>query len=509
MSKKKKSKKGKNKGKKRAGAKKGAKKKPNQKVKKKKQKCPQIRLVELVEVVTRGTAEAPVKGVAKAPTKKTPLQGANKVVVRPAKKSARQYINLPRNVDGQEKPHYGRYIELRARVKWKDKKMQGQPLTGKTVHFSCTRTNGKGRPAQIYNDGKESFGSGGDKTTAQTDAKGWTSVVKFNLSRFGGDKFKIAAQADEDGKGKKGSKKKTGNYMVWRKLYYKVTCMKRHDGTNYSNRVSESKLKKKYKNLFIEIKRTGNIKIADWSSVIEKGDARTWVDNKSGGAAGARTISFGLIDTLVKGAPIEIERTYNPASTSFTDDFSGYAFDLSAQNKWLVSVKYYDKNAAPPVWHNIPNGKVSLNLVGVKHKLKIDLSSIVTPTLPVNQLRLKVKLKKRKELSGVSSGPATIVGMRWRENSYPAKKTSATLHTMLHEAGHFLGLAPTKLPDAAGSNNPNWYNNPGVGNHCKYNTNKCIMYHSFRMTLSFCPNCSQSLKARDLTSPKVSATSNY
>jgi hypothetical protein len=416
MSPKKKKSKGKrkNKGKKRAGAKNAAKKKPNQKAKKKKLKCPQIKLVELVEVVTRGTAEAPVKGVAQTPTKKTPLQGANKVVVRPAKKSARQYINLPRNVDGQEKPHYGRYIELRARVEWKDKKMKVQSLKDKTVHFDCTRTNGKGRPAQIYNDGKESFSSGGDKTTAKTDDKGWTSVVKFNLSRFGGDKFKIVAQADEDGKGKKGPKRKTGNYIVWRKLYYKVTCMKRHDGTNYSNRFSKSKLKKKYKTLFIEMEQTGGVKIADWSSVIKEGNAKTWVDNKSGGAAGDRTISFGLIDTIVEDSPLPAVSLYfEPNKKIYTKHLKDYAFDLSAKDKWLDSAKYRDKNVTPTVWHDIPDEKVSLDLVGVKHKLTIDLSSIATATLPVKRIKLKVRLIKQDDFSGLSDGPATIVAMRY------------------------------------------------------------------------------------------------
>lgn len=496
------------------GAKQDIKKNPPEKNKEKEKKCPlqEVKLVELVEVVTEGKGEVPVTGVADAPKGGVPVPWKSELagLKRPTNPE-RQYINLPRKFRGfghGGAPHHGRYIELRARVK--SKGAASGSLAGKTVHFSCTPTYGTGRPGQIYEGGKEGFGHQKLATLrTYTNKDGWTGVVRFNLSMYGGDKFKIAAQADENGDGKpEGKKLETGNYQVWRKLFYKVACMKRYDGTNYSGRIDEGEQKKKYKDLFIELERTGNIKTASWSSVIEKGNAKTWVDNASG-AAGDRTISFGLIDTLVKGDPIEFEKTYNPTNQNFTKSLRDYAFDLSAQNKWLVSAKYRDKNVTPETFHNIPNAKVKLDPDGLKHKLTIDLSSIVTLALPVNQLRLKVKLKKRKSLSGVSSGPATIVAMRWREDHYPLKSTEATLHTMLHEAGHFLGLAPKKLPDAAKSNNPNWYNNPGVGNHCKYDTNKCILYHSFRMTLDFCANCSQSLRARDLSSPKVSATSDY
>jgi hypothetical protein len=134
-----------------------------------------------------------------------------------------------------------------------------------------------------------------------------------------------------------------------------------------------------------------------------------------------------------------------------------------------------------------------------------------------------LNLKKRDFLSGLSSGPVTVVAMRWRERNYSGSEGDATLHTMLHESGHYLGVAPKKLPNERQTDNSYYYDEAslgvGVGPHCSKNVEnpeaveqlpaspECIMYHEFRLTLHFCDKCSESLRGRDLSSPSVNGRS--
>jgi len=510
------------------GAGNAAKGKPASPVKQTKKECPPIELVELVEVVTRGGAEAPVSGIATSPTAKTPLQGTNTVVPRPTGAPERQYINIPKDQEGsgKEQPHYERYVEFRARVRWKGG--GSGSLSGRTVHFSFTPTYGSDRPAEIYAGGKESFVAGGDKATAGTGDDGWTPVVSFLVSMYGGDKFKVSAQADEDGKGKLGSKMTTGDYQVWKKIYYTLACMKRPDGSDYSDRVTEATLVSEYEKSFIELVCIGVSSAPAHALLVEKDTSNVWAASELPAQAD-RTLNFGLIDTLAKGAPIPFTKEADPPGEKFewTLDGGSFAFDLSSQAKWLTLANYYDKNEpeASRVLHALPGGKVTLALDGLDYKLAVDVSGVVGGGLPLNRIHVVLDLKKRDFLSGMSWGPITLVGMRWREKSYAGQEGDAAMHTMFHESGHFLGVAPKKLPDSAKSANPYYYDEAalgvGLGPHCSYDkenpataadlpaTPKCIMYHEFRLTMSFCTNCSVSLRSRNLMNPAADGKADY
>jgi len=506
--------------------------KPDSNVKKKKEDCPLVELVELVEVVTKGKGEVPVTGVADAPKDGgVPVPWDSKLarLKRPTNPE-RQYINLPKKSKGfghGGAPHHDRYVELRARVK--PKGSGSGSLAGKAVHFSYTPSYGTDRPAELYAGGKEGFGHQNAATLkTYTNKDGWTGVVRFYMSMYGGDKFKIAAQADEDGKGNLGKKLETGDYQVWKEIRYTLACMKRPSGSDYSDRVTEATLKSEYKKSFIELTRTGVLSKPAHKLLIETNKSNVWAASELPAKAD-RTLNFALIDTLAKGAPIAFNLDADAPGNVFWWTLSGgsYAFDLSAQNKWLTSAKYYDKNQAlaSRVLHALPNNKVTLTLDGLNYKLTVDVSGVVSGGLPLNRIHVVLALKKRDSLSGLSWGPITIVAMRWRERNYSGKEGDATLHTMLHESGHYLGVAPKKLPDKTQSANPYYYDEGslgvGKGPHCSYDkknpatsadlpaTPKCIMYHEFRMTMSFCKNCSVSLRGRDLSSPAVSGKTGY
>ncbi|MFB0553030.1 MAG: hypothetical protein ACETWQ_06910 [Phycisphaerae bacterium] len=492
-----------------------------------KQNCPLVELVELVEVVTEGKGEVPVTGVADTPKDGIPIPWKSELagLKRPTNPE-RQYINLPRKFRGfghGGAPHHGRYIEFRARVNPKGD--ASGSLAGKMVHFSYTPTYGAGRPAPIYEGGKEGFGHQKLATLrTYTNKDGWTGVVRFNMSMYGGDKFKIAAQADENNDGQpEGTKLETGDYEVWKEIRYTLACMKRPDGSDYSDRVREAEFKSEFEKSFIKMTRTGGLSKPAHQRWIEKDDAKSWATSKLPAQAD-RTLNFALIDTLIDG---QKTRPFNyefdpPRYEWFIRRLGGanYTFDLSAKNKWLISAKYYDKNQ-PSVSHALPNDKVNLTLTqsGLYYELSVDLRGVVTGGLALNRIKVVLALQERGIGSGLAEGPNIFVAMRCREGKYSGNPEDSTLHTMFHESGHFLGLAPKKLPNKSQSTNPYYYDEDslrvGRGPHCSYDkenpatkadlpaTPDCIMFHDFTFTLNFCTNCSNSLRGRDLSSPSV------
>jgi len=166
--------------------------------------CPltqEVRVVELVEVVEhrgRTTTQAP------APRN--------------------QYINLDDQVDtANPHPEYGRCIRLKARVEW----VAGdpnRPLNGHTVYWYATA--GGGNKSGLTGSELPGFDAAGTNTlrkTTTTDRNGWTPVVEFYLSRYGGDEFTIGATEDSSYRGGQTA----GPYTVWRKFWYQVTEMQR------------------------------------------------------------------------------------------------------------------------------------------------------------------------------------------------------------------------------------------------------------------------------------------
>jgi len=122
---------------------------------------------------------------------------------------------------------------------------------------------------------------------------------------------------------------------------------------------------------------------------------------------------------------------------------------------------------------------------------------------------LRITFTKWNELSGLQTGPATILGMRWRErlhrNSVPNLNNS-TLNTMMHEPAHAMGLASKLLP--TGASNPTYYMIPG-GPHCNNLSNGCLMYEANSTSITLCPNCVDSIRGRNLSSLPVYGTSGY
>ncbi len=430
----------------------------------------------------------------------------------------KQYVNLDPSASGG--PHYdfGRVIYLRAKLQWSSGDAS-RSLAGNHVYWKIEPdAANRADVASGIRHGFNSAGSGTVTKSSTVDSDGWTPVVEVHLSNYGGDVFVVRATENNAYTGGE----TTGSFTVWKKIFYTLGCMSRTGGTNYSNRVNEATLVSEYASSFVELSRVGALSTPAHQLLVEWGDTGTWASTNLP-ASTPRTLNFGLIDTLAIRAPIPFTREADPPGNTFSWTLSGgsYAFDLSAQNRWLTRARYYDKRQAEAsrVMHNLPNNKVTLTVQGLDYRLRVDVSGAVSEELPRNHMHVVLELKKRDFMSGQSRGAITIVAMRWREKNYSGNEGNATLHTMYHEAGHYLGLGPKKLPDTAQSDNPYYYDDTtlgvGIGNHCSYPTQNpataaalpatpgCIMYHSFKLTMDFCPKCSESLRGRDLSSPPV------
>lgn len=382
-----------------------------------------------------------------------------------------QYVNLPENIALK----YGSEPLLKGHV---EPRTPGVPVSFTLVPNAANETS-------------LSFASLAS-AVVMTDKSGEASV-KLVLPCHGGLKFKAGGKTDTMAKAVE-----SGEVTVWRKIEYTLACMKRSDGTDYSARVTEATLVNEYKKSFIELSRKGAVTNPEHQLLIELDSCDEWAKTDLP-AKTDRTLNFGLIDTLAKGAPIALTKEYSPPPfESFTATYSGasWSFDLSAKDKWLDSAVYYD-TGVPAISHNLFE-QVSMTVSGLDYKLSVDLTAIVAGGIPLNRLRVVLELKKRDSLSGVSWGAITLVGMRWREGSYSGQEGDATMHTMLHEAGHYFSLVPVALPSG-----PNTYHydatawGVGGGPHCSSDVEcpansaalpaapKCVMYHQFRMTMNF------------------------
>ncbi len=175
------------------------------------QPCPlteEIRVVEIHEVIVQGSSRTR----------------------RPAA-SRHQFVNLDNNVDsGTSHPEFGRCIKLQARIEWVSGD-RARSLQGKTVYWYIR--SGSGNKSGLSSNDQENFnsvGSGVKRRTTTTDRQGWTTVVEFYLSTYGGDSFDVFATENSAYTGGVSA----GPYEVWKKFWYQVTEMRDGSGGVYN-----------------------------------------------------------------------------------------------------------------------------------------------------------------------------------------------------------------------------------------------------------------------------------
>jgi hypothetical protein len=441
--------------------------------------CDRIRLVEVKEVV----------------------QQADGSEVNRATASRNQYINLDATPGH---PEYGRRIRFRARVQWVSGSTRS--LSGQTVYWYHTPggSNRNGLSGALRA-GFDSEGSGSLRTTSTIDSAGWTEIVNFYPSRYGGDAFEVFATEDSSYTGGISA----GTYTVWRRLSYELDCMTRASGGGtYANRANTADMETKFRGLFIELAVTGTDASPAHQRLVSDTDADTWASNVRDGTGAPRYFHLVLIDTIAWD-PAPVTQTHNLTRTRHRIRLEGSRYLLNSAN-WFVRATYRSGTNHGAV----PRGNFTLSEAGDpstgddRFEIQVSFNGLnVDLSRPV---RIRLTFTNWTAGSGLQTptGPATIIGMRWRERLHRASAadlTNSTLNTMMHEPGHAMGLAPSNLPD--GTANADHYDQAGC--HCHALANGCVMYEANSTSVTFCDHCSDGLKARNLSSLPLSGDGAY
>jgi len=515
-----------------------------------------FKLIELVEVVERGSLGS-VAGA--APASKAP--DCPKILDRKEKDGGafKQFVNVGKNVRGAAKrqPEHGRYVELRARIEWTSGD-KTKSLAGKSVYWSYTMTKHSGgkRPANLNGGQNPGFNAAnGVKTvTNTTDDQGWTPVVKFYLSQFGGDKFTVSAQADEAEQGSaSGTKLTTGQYVVWRKFWYQTTHAR--------GRVIAAPAKS-----VAAYKATAADMIAADTVTYTKADVAaanrtfypTWMVAGGNDATDAVVIGghnrdwfYGKFKAQasrpVKGHLILCDHQWDPAGSTglyavpMKSTKEDVTLDLGAWNAGILKPALKGKLVAYGKWKVERRGKfreffhsigVAMGVVGEitregdlsddNFKVNAGRSGLneVTVELPADcpnpkkyPVTVEFKLRYGKYYAGESNVHQMLI-------VYTAGEDKEFNQVVSHEFGHGFGQSPRPGTQPAGLvNHPKQYTNEhgGVGSHCHtgatlgavtsdapsglYSGGTCVMFHQVNpsgCTQKFCADCEPYVRLQNM-----------
>ncbi len=487
------------------------------------QKCPEIKylLADLVEVVTQDE-EKWVKGAAHGPTDTSAIKTSLNRTDKDQDGSFKQYINIDRDVEGQDKrhPEYGREVTFKARVKRGDGKTE--KLDGVKIIFKnrCKKAANRDTPestvwsnASLTGEQKEGFDSKGgtSTTTVQTDDKGWTSPVSFFFSQYGGDQFKISAELDPLVKAaRRRPPKLTKIYVVWRKFWYQMTYAKGFAA------VQPAKAEKAYEEVFVEMVKSPQ-KEFDEGDLPEDLKKRTFLEEyqvKKGGAdAKVAVIGAHNKDEFVKekfykrddpkGTPLKAhlivcEYQCDPTRSAigkFKLKANGEAVTIAPgsgggivckpalrPNCKLVVKGEWSKTYRP--WNK--GGDIIDSCIEIYKTrpttltVKVDLSkgaTVISGTVPVpsasHPVYIKLKVETAKSFLGESFGKGQILCV-YRPGADNAKPTQANKqdynNTVAHELGHMWNQTPkpANKPDSMKDHPLQYIAHGGSGSHCRH-----------------------------------------
>lgn len=455
----------------------------------------EVELVEVVEVIGRAGTTDPT----------APVQ------------TRRQYVNLPREAGGARMGahrgairEHGRIIYLKARIRWRDSSKTAS-LAGQSVRFYAQPTGASQKdPAQLHADLRAGFDrpNGGMNKTVQTDAQGWTPVVQFHTSRYGGDKFHLYATLLSSDSGGLDA----GEYEVWRKIHFEVDTMKRPSGVDYMDVVSGviNDFVAAHARAFTEAIQVPRNSSPAHQRLLNYSDLTTLHTNTAD-SSGDQYIHLMYVDTVLTGDRQEFEAAYGgitvPAGTTpvrLALDALDANF-LPTDSDWVVSASWTDPTSGAS--GTIPRNKITIPAPTgeyARHRNQggnfdrwiffVGLDGTGAPT--GSRVNINIRYRSRDDLSGVQIGQTTTVAMRFREtraNGGELGLANATLQTSIHESSHAFGLASRQLP--SGVANPNFITNGG--GHCNF-TATCVMTPALHDHTAFCDRCLDCLRARNL-----------
>jgi hypothetical protein len=490
---------------------------------------PKIKLVDFIEVVDKGSG--PVK-VSRSKTKGV----------------YRQYINLGKDIEGggnKRRPDYDRYLEVRAKVAWVDKKTKDS-IAGRKVHFTCVVDKGEHRPDPLKPAEKEGFESSGGAAEVKVavDAEGWTPATKFYLSQYGGDKFTVKAQADVEDLGTaSGEVKELKSYQVWKKFWYQISfdkkmsiCTPAKSVTAYEKTFTEFAAADEKKYQKKDLPHPDVTYYPEWMVSVGGGTDEVPIvggHNRTDfygllKAEAAKPLKAHLILCCGQWDPMSgvknIDTTVNSNPSPWLNINLGawnggllkpaLDGDLVKTGSWEClapngSNDYQRKGALTDDDIIINKSRAALNYLKVK--LPDDLDDGETTT---HGVRVKLELRWGKYYAGESNGYQILIVV--------CDSTDMFNDTITHETGHAFNQTPrpTKQPASLG-NHPNQYTEAdghgGSGSHCstdkvaeavsaeyaggRWLDGTCIMFHQQTKACKheFCATCDPYVKLQDMT----------
>jgi len=441
-----------------------------------------LKVVELVEVFTQG-------GIEKIQTVE----------------EREQYINLDESIDtSNPHPEYGRFIQLKARVKWDDDKKHS--LAGETVYWKSLSDSANNQSLTgSEKEGFDSAGSGTEKKVVKVDDQGWTPIVKFYLSQYGGDKFDIYATTDPKYEGGL----KAGTYTVWRKLWYEIDTMKKRVGIGTLD-MDYNELPCVYEPCFIRFEKQGTDNQPNNKWNIETNNLHKFANDYFGAEKSPFQLHIVAIDHQADKKDVEI--TFELDTPVYIDSNSKSYYVYDGGDTWLKSAEFF----SPEPWERklvlkgeyytrrwMPLEKKRVSLIGsdkVYKQIKIDLTNLtVIPPSPNNKIKVKLKYVESTEYTGdgTYTPHAMIATGYWYDRETETEAKKRIVGTMAHELGHLLGMVPSASFTYIATN---------TGPHCK--DINCVMYRTNTPTRgnTFCCYCTEILRKTDITNYKNSFT---
>jgi hypothetical protein len=409
--------------------------------------------------------------------------------VTPTADNYKQYVNLPAQAGH---PEYDR--------KFKPIATLTKALQGVKLYFNIEPDSSNN--VDIPDTLKHKEIADNARVAVETNVSGAASGV-IELSRYGGDKFKAAAYLEEDSRAGKANPTKSKDIEVWQQIAYQYDAMQTNDTRDYIGAKDTAAFEAEFKNCFIEMNKIAETTPAH-RRVIPDDKKDAWVtSNKNVNLPGDRAVYIALVDAI-GGGPQKLNTLYFntiAGGTSHDFDINNWVIHIS-DNSWFVSVNYQE-NIPPHTTMSLDQGKATLVQNGDIYKLTLDLTALSN----AKNYNIEFNFNSYNPISGLSWGEKVLVDVRLKY-TFGYTVHDSVLNTVLHEVGHFLGLAAQKNTDNAKTINGNYYFQNG--NHCNYNTDKCIMFHNAVQTnLAFCPGCKKALQARNLSSPQIWGTADF
>ena len=381
------------------------------------------------------------------------VTNGKKTELRPPVDSREQYVNLDRQVEPDDlRPEHGRVVCLKARVAWKSGKSAG--LAGHEIRWDSIYT-----PA-LRNDlrdedrhGFNTAGSDSSDTTVTTDADGWTPIVEYFLSTYGGEESILSATLLATG-----TEKPAGTYTVWKKFWYQVTEMKHPPSAKFPlDPDVAAAFEKIYEGVSIRFEEKSpdsGRKQASYIPVIEAGSkdsvAHPYFETDNLVPFKAHIM---MADNIYMGRAKENHVLEEIMTAPVWQSVSSFILREHWEDSkpWISFAEY--RIVGRKKWRSLPRKRIGMVHrtiqptdfdgripLAVRHHVKIDFSKAVLKPRPHRKIEIRVGIRHHHYagMAGNSQNAIIALGRFGLPQTKAWKDGLADI--VAHEAGHALGL---------------------------------------------------------------------